>query len=752
MKRILQCLICGMLLATASLLHAQQARVMNYLPMSGGGSYLEGVGNSFLEYNWSTSMPGYMYFLHSHMIGGVRPGHISRINPDLTYNSMYPQQIFFELRDGNGNLIQSFQNFVFTEAVMINENNILLPQQMAVTGHRGFNGQTGAGSRMPFVAILEFTENPQANTVFIRGQLYDLIPDDATNICNPPGTTPIYNPFYITEPTVGIKFISPSSNTAMYSALAVVVNGLQNRMHSCSTCPVRMHTTTSYLFQISNQPDSLTGLYRLTMDRPLDMFSGNTANNTWIGQDMEVHNGYLYTLSSKGVENVITRSRITTFGPNQLPTLDPTDSRYVRFQSGTGTLGLHKILIGNNNNIFLAGNFNGNGILIRSSINNLFVNATPSVLNVTQFTNGTTSGGSNTCSLRSLAFDRIDNSRLVVNFMVRPSSTSLYQPYIIQFNTNVNSISPVVGYPSHNAVFFNQTLNGYPQYLSYLWNPLVITSDNRTVMFTGALGCPITFQYRSYSSAGLGYNPANTCVKVGNISTGTPPALTIATVTNTFAKDTDVSLCQISRRVNNAPTAGIFTQLVCAIATRPVADSGIDADDKPTQEQFLLRLNMGCSTPVGLNSNPAASYQFEINENTNQQRDRLTLNGQLTEPCEMSALLLPGVSNTIIRETTLQDGAYLKTERFTFIPKPASDLLVYPNPAAEQVTLLLTNGLGAANQLYQITDLYGKLVKSGFTNGTQYVLTVDDLSAGIYQVTVLDTSGRPHTQRLTITR
>jgi hypothetical protein len=65
-----------------------------------------------------------------------------------------------------------------------------------------------------------------------------------------------------------------------------------------------------------------------------------------------------------------------------------------------------------------------------------------------------------------------------------------------------------------------------------------------------------------------------------------------------------------------------------------------------------------------------------------------------------------------------------------------SETAIYPNPAADQLTLSMPSMKGSA--VYSIYSVTGTLVASGNINSTTTTLTVDALSQGMYQLKIVN--------------
>jgi hypothetical protein len=67
---------------------------------------------------------------------------------------------------------------------------------------------------------------------------------------------------------------------------------------------------------------------------------------------------------------------------------------------------------------------------------------------------------------------------------------------------------------------------------------------------------------------------------------------------------------------------------------------------------------------------------------------------------------------------------------------------IYPNPAANTVTVELQNSLTSGESIYQLQDVTGKLMLSGTINATKFNLDVSALSKGVYFLSLQTNDGR----------
>jgi len=79
------------------------------------------------------------------------------------------------------------------------------------------------------------------------------------------------------------------------------------------------------------------------------------------------------------------------------------------------------------------------------------------------------------------------------------------------------------------------------------------------------------------------------------------------------------------------------------------------------------------------------------------------------------------------------------------ITKSTSNLNIYPNPAANWVTINLANNKEIAKVI--ITNILGEVVKTTLINGESRQLSIEGLSNGIYFVSV-ETSNQVTTKSL----
>jgi hypothetical protein len=102
-------------------------------------------------------------------------------------------------------------------------------------------------------------------------------------------------------------------------------------------------------------------------------------------------------------------------------------------------------------------------------------------------------------------------------------------------------------------------------------------------------------------------------------------------------------------------------------------------------------------------------------------------------------------SNTLIDSVDLKinGGCYLEG----FEAEQFYELVVYPNPADEQLTLS-TSGL-TSSALIRLTDVSGKMVREEVIN-SEASLRTDDLKDGVYLITIIDTSTTVQTRRIVV--
>lgn len=105
-----------------------------------------------------------------------------------------------------------------------------------------------------------------------------------------------------------------------------------------------------------------------------------------------------------------------------------------------------------------------------------------------------------------------------------------------------------------------------------------------------------------------------------------------------------------------------------------------------------------------------------------------------------------------IEVTASSEGIFFNITRPLSINEKSLSLELYPNPASQLVYLdQLTNQSG--NAYYQITDMAGKLRKSGNTlKGQRTAIELHDLAEGVYLIRVADDSGKAETKKLIIRR
>ena len=70
--------------------------------------------------------------------------------------------------------------------------------------------------------------------------------------------------------------------------------------------------------------------------------------------------------------------------------------------------------------------------------------------------------------------------------------------------------------------------------------------------------------------------------------------------------------------------------------------------------------------------------------------------------------------------------------------EPRNELLVYPNPATDQITVVFANQ--TAWESIMITDVSGKVVYTTPVNNDQITISVNGLEAGIYFITSISKS------------
>jgi hypothetical protein len=98
------------------------------------------------------------------------------------------------------------------------------------------------------------------------------------------------------------------------------------------------------------------------------------------------------------------------------------------------------------------------------------------------------------------------------------------------------------------------------------------------------------------------------------------------------------------------------------------------------------------------------------------------------------------------------DNAYLAPGELDYTPggssagineKVLNTLMVFPNPAAEKVTIAWENSSGEAPEKLEVTDLNGRIVKLLAIDGNKMCvnLNVSDLNAGIYVISVQSAAG-----------
>lgn len=771
MKTRIQMIICGLLLAGWTTLQAQQSRVMSYPPGT-GGSNQEGFANSFIEFRKFNTNTDSLLFLVAHNPGSLgRIGNITKLNPDLSYAPGYPQRVTFQLTNANGAIIQNLTNYVFSEGVLINNYDPTKPQQLAIIGYRGYNptpfATMSVTPAIPFVAVVDIKETTittsSAPTINVIGQIYDLLPDSLTYSCSQQGFAPQNYPLnvqnFFSSFSVGIKYIPPSNSTPNFACLAVVVNGMQLKNHSGTNIPAPQESNTVYLFKISPNIDPVSGLYQLSQNKPFDMYPGMTTGNQWLAKDMDVADGYLYTISRNTIynianENVITRTRIIT-DANQMPTLDPNDHKYISVQPATGYLSLHKLLVTNSSGrIYLGGNYHFpndslNGILISFPISN-FSTPAASPPNVTYF-----KPLGNNSRLTNMTFDDCDVNKMVINFEAKNIPSLTYRPAIIQYNLITNTITPILNATSKNAIFFNVNYTGSPNdYLQGGWNSLIISKLSRSILFCGTiLGAPYTFSYQNYTSQGLRFEATSNCVSAERINISTSPIINLSFQNRTFAPINGTSVCQRLRRSSNSFYASLPAPVpVCVSLLRLTSGPDEESDSQPTRDSFLNYLKNTCETRGSFEVNPNGMYSYSIIENHDRQTERLLLNGKLIDPCDVPSKIRHNQENTIVLEAARSCGQTLKREQYQFIATTEPMMEVYPNPATDHFTIVLTNGMNETSHRYELNDIYGKMVQTGVTTGASSMISTNTLSAGAYYLSIIDNSEKRYVQKLVISK
>ena len=74
------------------------------------------------------------------------------------------------------------------------------------------------------------------------------------------------------------------------------------------------------------------------------------------------------------------------------------------------------------------------------------------------------------------------------------------------------------------------------------------------------------------------------------------------------------------------------------------------------------------------------------------------------------------------------------------------EIKVYPNPASIDVTVDATHAV----ELYRISDLQGKLLKSERVQSAQFTIATSNLSSGIYILTLIDDRGKAAIVKLSV--
>jgi predicted transcriptional regulator len=63
-----------------------------------------------------------------------------------------------------------------------------------------------------------------------------------------------------------------------------------------------------------------------------------------------------------------------------------------------------------------------------------------------------------------------------------------------------------------------------------------------------------------------------------------------------------------------------------------------------------------------------------------------------------------------------------------------NSFVVYPNPAVNTITIAVQNN--EIGSIYNVTDCTGKIVLTGKVNSITHQISLDNLSAGVYQISI----------------
>ena len=77
---------------------------------------------------------------------------------------------------------------------------------------------------------------------------------------------------------------------------------------------------------------------------------------------------------------------------------------------------------------------------------------------------------------------------------------------------------------------------------------------------------------------------------------------------------------------------------------------------------------------------------------------------------------------------------FISSNEYKQIQNISNDVLIYPNPASQQVSISLPNGFENANVV--MTDLSGRIILNSSVIGTNSILDISQISNGLFIITI----------------